>query len=90
MRVNATKVLVEDIKESEEKSKGGILLPTAVIKQDVMKGRILVVGDGTKEVPMLHRVGDVALYHPRAGNKFTWEEKEYRLIDVSEIFLSTV
>jgi co-chaperonin GroES (HSP10) len=89
-RVNPTKILLEDIPELESKSKGGIILPDAVLKKVVMKGKIVIVGDGTPDIPMTHKVGDIAIYHPRAGTTFVYDDKEYRLIDSNEVLLSGV
>lgn len=90
LRVNSTKLLVEDIIETEKETKSGILLPTAVIRKNHMKGTILLKGDGTPDIPIVHEIGDIALYHPAAGSKFTWEEREVRLVDVADIFLSGI
>lgn len=88
VRVNPTKIILEDIPELEASTKGGIILPTQVAKKITMRGKILLVGDGTPDIPMNHKVGDIAMYHPRAGTTFTWDDKEVRIVDVNEIFLS--
>jgi chaperonin GroES len=86
--INATKVLIEDIPELTEKTQSGIIIPTTV-KAKTMRGKILIVGDGTPDIKIKHQVGDIALFHPSAGTKFTWEDREVRLVDVNEIFLSS-
>ena len=88
MRINPTRVLVTDIIETETETKSGIYIPNGVIKAKSMRGRIIQVGDGTDYVKIVHKVGDTALYTPSAGTKFTYEEVEYRLTDVSEILMS--
>lgn len=90
LRVNSTKLLVQDIIETEKETKSGILLPNAIIRKVSMKGTILLKGEGTPDIPIVHEVGDIALYHPAAGSKFTWDEKEVRLIDVADVFLSGI
>lgn len=88
VRINATKVLVQDIEESKEKTASGIIIPKTAQKTNTMKGKIILVGDGTDDIKINHKVGDIALFHPQAGRTLVWENKEYRLVDISEIFLS--
>jgi co-chaperonin GroES (HSP10) len=90
MKINATKLLIVDIKETEKVSAGGILLPSAVIKTDSMKGSVVVVGDGTEDIKIPYKIGETVLFHPRAGVTFKYEEQDYRLIDVSDVFLGGI
>ncbi len=88
--LNPTKLLIEDVVSVETKTQAGIILPDAVAKKVVGKGKILNTGVGTADLPMVHKIGDTCLFHPKAGSTFTYEEKEYRLIDMSEVFMSGV
>lgn len=87
MKINSTKLLCQDIPEKEEVSKGGILLPSAVLKPNAMQAKVIEVGKGTPDIKIVYSIGDTVLIHPRAGTKFTYKDKEYRLIDVSDVFL---
>ena len=87
IKINATKLVVEDILEVSNATKGGILIPTTV-RRNNMKGKIIFKGEGLPDVPMVHNIGDTALYHPSAGQKFPYGEAELRLIDINEVFLS--
>jgi co-chaperonin GroES (HSP10) len=87
LKINPTKIMVEDIPEVEATTKAGILLPNAVIKVPTMKGTVLLTGKGTPDIEIIYDIGDTVLYHPQAGSKLKLDEKELRLIDVSEIFL---
>lgn len=87
LKVNPTKLLVEDVVEAEAVTKSGILLPNAVIKISTMKGTVLLTGKGTPDIEIIYDIGDTVLYYPNAGSKLKLDEKELRLIDVSEIFL---
>ncbi len=87
--VNPSKVLVEDINETVEKTSTGIFIPNSV-KIPTMKGKIIIVGSGTPDIPIVHKVGTVCLFNPRAGQKLEWNGKEYRLVDAAEIFLSDI
>lgn len=87
--INPTKVICEDIPEVKDKTESGIFIPST-IKSVSMRGKIIFKGDGLKDMPLVHKVGDIALYNPRAGQKFEWNDKEYRILDAGEIFLSGV
>lgn len=90
LRVNATKLLVEDEKLIESKTGSGIILPSQITKPNNMRGKILLKGEGTPDIPIVHEIGDTAIYHPRSGTVFTCDGKDVRLIDVSDVFLSGV
>jgi co-chaperonin GroES (HSP10) len=89
LKVNPTKVLIQDITATEEKTKGGLIIP-GMVKIPTMRGTIILVGDGTPDIQIKHQVGDIALFNPGAGSKLMWDDKEYRLVDISEIFLSGI
>lgn len=88
IKINATKILVEDIPEIEKQTEGGIIIPTAVVKNKTSKGVVIAVGSGTNFLPIPYKEGDTVIFPPTAGVKFKHEDKEYRLVDVSEIFMS--
>lgn len=86
--VNPTKIVVEDfVTNEEQKTQSGIIIPGSV-KSPSMRGKILFKGDGIDGLPLVHKVGDTALYNPRAGQKFEWNDKEYRIMDAGEVFMS--
>ena len=85
-KINSTKLLVEDIPEIAEKTASGIFIPTTV-KIPTLSGKVVLKGEGTPDIKIIYEVGDTVLFHPQAGNKFIWDKKEYRLLDVSDIFL---
>jgi co-chaperonin GroES (HSP10) len=84
-KVNPTKILVEEIAEQPTTS-GGIIIPT-MVKDDSLRGKVLLVGSGTPELEMVYAVGDTVLFNPHAGRKFTWSGKEVKLIDINDVFL---
>ena len=87
IKINSTKLLVQDVPEKEEKTASGILLPSGIIKVNSMKGIVKVVGEGTADIKIPYEVGDTVLYHPNAGSKFTFNDEEYKLLDVADVFL---
>lgn len=86
-KINGTKLLVEDIIETTQTTKGGIILPNAIIKKETMKGKVLIVGKGTPDIEIPYKTGDIVLFHPRAGQKFSYEGDELRLIDCNEVLI---
>lgn len=90
IRINPTKLLVEDITEAIEKTASGIILPDAVIKKTNMKAKVIIVGEGTPDIPMIWNVGDTVLFNPRSGQKVDYQEKEYRLIDIADVLLGGI
>lgn len=87
IRINPTKILVIDKKETVEKTAGGIFIPDKVVKRDNMQGVVSIAGAGTADVNMIYQPGDTVVYHPQAGRVFTYEDVEYRLIDISDVLL---
>lgn len=89
MKINNTKLLVQDIAENSKTTKAGIILADTV-KIDSMRGKVVEVGEGTPDIKIPYSVGDTVLYHPRSGSKFHLDDQEYRLVDVNEIFLGGI
>lgn len=90
MKVNPLKVLVTDITEVTQQTKGGILIPTNVVKVETMQGKVAIAGKGTAEIDVVWKEGDTVLFNPRSGQKVKYDNKEYRLLDVNEILLGGV
>lgn len=84
--INPTKVLIEDLPETTDKI-GSIIIPTNV-KIASMKGVIKSVGSGTDYIKISHKIGDIALYSPRAGQEIEVNGKKFRLMDVNDVWLS--
>ena len=84
--INPTKLLCEDIPETSEKI-GSIIVPTTA-RIPSMRGKILQVGCGTDYVKIAHKVGDIAVFSPRAGQEIEVNGKKYRLMDVNDVWLS--
>lgn len=89
MRINPLKVLVSELEEVTTQTKSGILIAPTV-KADHMKGVVAVVGTGTSEISVAWQVGDTVLFNPRSGQKVKYQDKEYRLLDASEILLGGI
>ena len=81
------KVVVEAV-ESEERTKSGIVLPTAAQEKPQM-AKVLAVGPGGTidghEVVMQLKVGDKILYSKYAGSEFKFTGKEVTILRQSDV-----
>ena len=82
------RVLVKAL-ESEEKTKGGIVLPDTA-KEKPQQGKIVAVGsgktleDGTKKALEV-KVGDKVLYGKYSGTEVRVEDEEYLILREEDI-----
>lgn len=78
-----TRVLVE-VFEAEEKTASGIIIPDSA-KEKPQKGKVVAVGNGTKDEEMELKEGDVVLYGKYAGTDLTYEGNDYLMMSQSDI-----
>ena len=74
----ADRVLVEPA-AAEEKTVGGIIIPDTA-KEKPLQGKVLAVGNGTKDEEMFVKEGDTVLYGKYAGTELEYEGKKYLLM----------
>lgn len=82
------RVLVEPVKEAEQK-KGGIIIPDSA-KEKPQEGKVVAVGPGKKTedgkvLPMNVKKGDRVLMPKYGGTEVKIEDKEYQLIREEDI-----
>ena len=81
------KVVIEPI-EAEERTKSGIILPTAAQEKQQL-AKVLAVGPGGivdgKEVTMEVKVGDKILYSKYAGTEFKLDGKDVTILRQGDI-----
>lgn len=82
------KILVERV-ESEEKTKGGIILPDTA-KEKPKEGKVVAVGEGRllengEKVPFQVKVGDRIIFSSYAGTEVKIDEKEYLIMSEEDI-----
>ena len=75
--------------ESEEKTKGGIIIPDTA-KEKPQKGKVIAVGDGRvgddgKRIPLNVKAGDVVLFSKYAGSEVTIDDEEYLIMREDDI-----
>jgi len=88
IRPLSDKVLVERV-EAEAKTAGGIVLPDAA-KEKPQRGKIIAVGegklleDGTRKQVQVKK-GDLVLFTSYAGTEIKVDNKEYLIMDETDI-----
>ncbi|MBO8476404.1 MAG: co-chaperone GroES [Bacteroidetes bacterium] len=79
----ADRVLVEPA-AAEEKTVGGIIIPDTA-KEKPLQGKVLAVGNGTKDEEMFVKEGDTVLYGKYAGTELEYEGKKYLVMRQNDI-----
>ena len=79
----ADRVLVEPM-AAETKTASGIIIPDNA-KEKPQKGKIVAVGNGTKDEKMTVSVGDTVLYGKYSGNELKFEGQDYLIMRESDI-----
>mgnify|MGYP000114135918 FL=1 len=79
----ADRVLVEPV-EAETKTAAGIIIPDNA-KEKPQKGKVVAVGNGTKDEPLTVKVGDTVLYGKYSGTELKLEGNDYLIMRESDI-----
>ena len=79
----ADRVIVEPM-AAETKTASGIIIPDNA-KEKPQKGKVVAVGNGTKEEKMTVSVGDTVLYGKYAGTELKFEGQDYLIMRESDI-----
>ena len=69
--------------EAEEKV-GGIIIPDTA-KEKPQRGKVVAVGQGTKDEQMILKEGDVVLYGKYAGTELENEGEKYLMMRQSDV-----
>jgi chaperonin GroES len=84
------RVLIEPLKEDEQKSTGGIIIPDSA-KEKPMQGKVVAVGPGGRKedgerIPMEVKVGDHVLYGKYSGTEVKIGGNERLIMRQRDIF----
>lgn len=79
----ADRVLIKPI-AAEEKTVGGIIIPDTA-KEKPLQGKVVAVGNGTKEEEMVIAVGDQVLYGKYSGTELEFEGEKYLIMRQSDV-----
>ena len=69
---------------AEEKTIGGIIIPDTA-KEKPLQGKVVAVGEGKKDEPMVLKAGDTVLYGKYAGTEIEYEGEEYLVMRQSDV-----
>jgi chaperonin GroES len=79
----ADRVLVEPM-AAETKTASGIIIPDNA-KEKPQKGKVIAVGNGTKDEKMTVKVGNTVLYGKYSGTELKFEGQDYLIMRESDI-----
>ncbi len=88
VRPLSDKILVERL-ESEDKTKGGIILPDTA-KEKPREGKVIAIGEGRllengERVPFQVKVNDRIIFSSYAGTEIKIDEKEYLIMSEEDV-----
>ena len=78
----ADRVLVEPA--PAEKTVGGIIIPDTS-KEKPLHGKVVAVGNGTKDEQMILKAGDEVLYGKNSGTEVELDGKTYLIMRQSDV-----
>ena len=79
----ADRVLIQPM-AAEEKTIGGIIIPDTA-KEKPLQGKVVAIGNGTKDEEMVIAVGDQVLYGKYAGTELEFEGDKYLIMRQSDV-----
>ena len=69
---------------AEEKTIGGIIIPDSA-KEKPLKGKVIAIGNGTKDEEMVENPDDTVLYGKYAGTEIELDGEKYLIMKQSDI-----
>ena len=69
---------------AEEKTIGGIIIPDSA-KEKPLKGKVIAIGNGTKDEEMVVEPDDTVLYGKYAGTEIELDGEKYLIMKQSDI-----
>ena len=69
---------------AEEKTIGGIIIPDSA-KEKPLKGKVIAIGNGTKDEEMVVKPDDTVLYGKYAGTEIELDGEKYLIMKQSDI-----
>lgn len=79
----ADRVLIEPT-AAEETTMAGIIIPDSA-KEKPLKGKVIAIGNGTKDEEMVLKEGDTVLYGKYAGTEVELEGEKYLIMRQSDV-----
>ena len=69
---------------AEEKTIGGIIIPDSA-KEKPLKGKVIAIGNGSKDEEMVVKPDDTVLYGKYAGTEIELDGEKYLIMKQSDI-----
>ncbi|WP_410067354.1 co-chaperone GroES [Barnesiella intestinihominis] len=69
---------------AEEKTIGGIIIPDSA-KEKPLKGKVIAIGNGTKDEEIVVKPDDTVLYGKYAGTEIELDGEKYLIMKQSDI-----
>ena len=69
---------------AEKKTIGGIIIPDSA-KEKPLKGKVIAIGNGTKDEEMVVKPDDTVLYGKYAGTEIELDGEKYLIMKQSDI-----
>ena len=69
---------------AQEKTIGGIIIPDSA-KEQPLKGKVIAIGNGTKDEEMVVKPDDTVLYGKYAGTEIELDGEKYLIMKQSDI-----
>ena len=69
---------------AEEKTIGGIIIPDSA-KEKPLKGKVIAIGNGTKDEEMVVKPDDTVLYGKYAGTEIELDGEKYLIMKQSDM-----
>ncbi|MDE6865816.1 MAG: co-chaperone GroES [Muribaculaceae bacterium] len=85
IRPLSDRVLIEPT-AAEEVTMAGIIIPDSA-KEKPLKGKVVAVGNGSKDEEMILKEGDVVLYGKYAGTEIEFEGVKYLMMRQSDVLV---
>lgn len=79
----ADRVLIQPA-PAEERTVGGIIIPDTA-KEKPLKGKVIAVGNSTKDEQMVLKAGDEVLYGKYAGTELELDGEKYLIMRQSDV-----
>lgn len=79
----ADRVLISPV-AAEEVTVSGIIIPDTA-KEKPLKGKVVAVGDGTKDEKMVLKEGDTVLYGKYAGTEIEVDGQKYLIMRQNDV-----
>ena len=67
-----------------EETVGGIIIPDTA-KEKPLRGKVVAIGNGTKDEEMILKIDDVVLYGKYAGTELELEGEKYLMMRQSDV-----